>query len=680
MIRRIGLVGLATTLVFASLMLAVASPADAATGYVADETLSTASTNAPALAMAPNGYAVVAWIERPSGQVVRVSVRPPGGWWSAPQSLPVGLDSANDLGVAIASSGAAAIAWEEVTSPSTFQFAVATRLPGGTFGAPDILREGVQTFSPAVGIDAAGTVTLLYAPSPDTVVREFAVGSSALAARPETLTAGCAAFGQQLAVGPSGEAVAGYHCSGAVFALRQGGRWAVSPTISDSFPPGPCMSTVSNDVASVAIDGTGEPVGVLQRTSTQRLDIGFCETISTTVDASLVLPLGGLMTAVPGAPAATGTAFGGFGFPISGPRAAISPAGIVFAWADTANLGRAQQQVRFYSVDGNGGSAPQPVGTESAGAGLPALAAAADGRALLAWVQLDRPGGTLRLLAAERPPGGAFGDPVPIDTGDASSSAVAMTDAGDGLAAWIAGTAAPYAVHARGFDASPPTLSGMAIPTRATVGAPAAFAAAPFDVWGPVTTSWSFGDGGTASGAAVTHAYVSAGAYTASMTATDAVGNAVTSSATVQVLAAEGPVVSSLSLTHRRFRVGRARMAISARRRGGGRRAPVGTTIRFTLDRAASVRIGIERPLPGVRVGRRCVAPSRRSRGHRRCQRVVVILPMLTRTARAGPNAVRFSGRIGRRALPPGRYRARLTATAAGRSGAPRRIAFRVVR
>src|ERR1051325_9452237 len=121
-------------------LLALTAPAGAATGFVADETLATATTGTADVAMAPNGYAIVAWVERPSSvQVVRVSVRPPGGAWSAPQTFAVSLDSALSVSVAIASSGAAAVTWEEVTSSSTFDVAVTTRAAGGTFREPQIL-------------------------------------------------------------------------------------------------------------------------------------------------------------------------------------------------------------------------------------------------------------------------------------------------------------------------------------------------------------------------------------------------------------------------------------------------------------------------------------------------------------------------------------------------------------
>jgi len=668
-----------------ALMLALVAPAGAATGFVRDATLTSAGAGAFDIAMAPNGYAIVGWVEGASrAQVVRVAVRPPGGDWSAPESFPVSLDSSFSISVAIASSGAAAVAWEEVTSPTTFDVGVASRAAGGAFTRAEVISDVRQILDPTVGIAANGTVTLLYGHNPDAVVRDFPAGSSVLAATEQPLAANCSTgFGSGIAEAPNGDAVAPLYCGGASFALRRGGSWAVSPTVPNDIPGG-CSSTTTYDAPSVAIDGAGDPVGVLQRTNTQRFPsgLGGCMTVSTTVDASLVLPLGGFMTAVAGPPAATGTTSFDFGFPLSGPVAAISPAGIVFAWLDTQQLARAQQMVRFYAADGSGGSAPQPVGPESSGAGAPGLAVAADGRALLAWPQLDRPGGTTHLLVAERPPGGTFGAPTPVDAAGAGFSKVAMSDGGDGFATWTAGASPPYELHVRGYDASAPTLSGVSIPASATAGAPAAFSAAPFDVWGPVTTTWSFGDGATATAASVTHAYARAGTFTASVTSTDAVGNAVTRSGTVQVSGSgggAGPAIRGLALTRRRFRVGRSRTAVSARRR----RAPVGTTFRFVLDRDASVRIAFARKAGGLRGrGGRCVKPSRRLRSARarRCTRSVAIRPALTRAARSGANAVAFSGRIGRRALAPGRYVATLTATADGRAGPPSRIGFRVVR
>ena len=136
------------------------------------------------------------------------------------------------------------------------------------------------------------------------------------------------------------------------------------------------------------------------------------------------------------------------------------------------------------------------------------------------------------------------------------------------------------------------------------------------------------------------------------------------------------PRFLSASLTRRRFRVGRrATPRIAARRRAG-----VGTTFVFRLSEAARVTIRMDRARPGVRVGRRCLAPRRGRRG-KRCVRYVRAGTLTRRSARAGLNRVRFSGRIGRRALKLGRHRAILRAVdPAGNRSRARTLSFKVVR
>jgi len=150
------------------------------------------------------------------------------------------------------------------------------------------------------------------------------------------------------------------------------------------------------------------------------------------------------------------------------------------------------------------------------------------------------------------------------------------------------------------------------------------------------------------------------------------------------------PALTRASLLRKRFRVGRrptakvaARAQSAARRRGRGRRVPrarVGTAFRFTLNTQARVTIVLERPAEGRLVGRFCRRPARRLRRNLRCVRFVEV-GRLTRTGvRAGRSSVAFSGRIGRKALRPGTYRARLRAS--NGSGVSRwvRRGFRVVR
>jgi hypothetical protein len=109
------------------------------------------------------------------------------------------------------------------------------------------------------------------------------------------------------------------------------------------------------------------------------------------------------------------------------------------------------------------------------------------------------------------------------------------------------------------------------------------------------------------------------------------------------------PVLSRLRLSHRAFAVGRARTAIAAR-------LARGTRLDYSLSEAAKVVVTIRR------VG------AKRASGR------------LTRAARSGANTLKFSGRIGAKALKAGRYRAVITATdTAGNRSAAHSVGFRVL-
>jgi glucose/arabinose dehydrogenase len=135
----------------------------------------------------------------------------------------------------------------------------------------------------------------------------------------------------------------------------------------------------------------------------------------------------------------------------------------------------------------------------------------------------------------------------------------------------------------------------------------------------------------------------------------------------------ERPVVSRLKMTRRRFAVGRGPTALSSRRR-----AARGSAFRFTLSEPASVRIRIERPRPGRREGRRCVAARPRLRRRRACTHFVGVAT-LTRSLVAGRRSVAFSGRIGRRPLRAASYRAVVIAVdPAANASLPRTVGFTI--
>jgi hypothetical protein len=123
---------------------------------------------------------------------------------------------------------------------------------------------------------------------------------------------------------------------------------------------------------------------------------------------------------------------------------------------------------------------------------------------------------------------------------------------------------------------------------------------------------------------------------------------------------AVAPKLSKARLSRRRFRVGRGPTArVAAVRRG--------TVIGYTLSEAAGVRFKIER----VRLVRKDGKRVRRYRA----------AGTLRRSAKLGRHRLRFSGRVGKRALKPGRYRLTIVATdVAGNRGGGRRLTFTVVR
>ncbi len=137
------------------------------------------------------------------------------------------------------------------------------------------------------------------------------------------------------------------------------------------------------------------------------------------------------------------------------------------------------------------------------------------------------------------------------------------------------------------------------------------------------------------------------------------------------------PVVTSVSQSNRRWREGNALAQISAKRKKK-KKPPVGTTFSFVLNVPASVTFRFTEPAGGRRVGKKCVAQTRKNRHKRRCTRTVVA-GTLTFSGVAGTNKVRFEGRIAKhKKLKPGSYTLLVTATASGKQAATRTLHFKI--
>jgi FG-GAP-like repeat/FG-GAP repeat len=140
------------------------------------------------------------------------------------------------------------------------------------------------------------------------------------------------------------------------------------------------------------------------------------------------------------------------------------------------------------------------------------------------------------------------------------------------------------------------------------------------------------------------------------------------------------PVITGLRADPPSFAVGTAPTAISAKKKKKKPKRGGGTTFRFTVSEPAHLQLALRQMLPGKRKGKRCVKPSRKLKKAKKCTRLQTA-GALRRTGTAGANAVPFSGRVGRKALKPGRYQVEVAGSDdAGNKSAAVTTTFRVKR
>jgi virginiamycin B lyase len=127
--------------------------------------------------------------------------------------------------------------------------------------------------------------------------------------------------------------------------------------------------------------------------------------------------------------------------------------------------------------------------------------------------------------------------------------------------------------------------------------------------------------------------------------------------------------VLSLGVSPSKFRAARKGASISAR---------VGSTVRYRLSAAATTGFSVERQTVGRKKGKKCVPKTRRNRRAKRCKLFVKVRGSFTHAGKAGANSFRFTGRIAKKKLRPGRYQ--LVASVPSTGTKPRRAAFKIIR
>ena len=347
------------------------------------------------------------------------------------------------------------------------------------------------------------------------------------------------------------------------------------------------------------------------------------------------------------------------GTDVNGVRVAVDDAGnVLVVWCEACgtSVGTPTTQWSF----GASGAVFSSAATFPGGNGaLPDVEFWPDGDALAVWPDASDSGD---LYSAIRPAGGSWGPQIPVldAPGRIVTNLKLVTDpAGNAALTWTDydGFDTPTETEqafVKGFDGALPVLRNLTVTGSARPGQTLDLSVDGSDVWssvGPV--KWDFGDGGSATGSAVQHAYSAAGDYEVGVSATDGLGQTATATRTVHV--STGPKVRRFHLTHEVFRLGRRKTPVSV---------------------SAKVHRGTKFVFKSSEAGRAKLTIQKRKRGHWRTRR-----PRLKRLVTEGKNRIRFTGRYGDRVLKPGRYRVKLRVKDAdGNKSSVKKARFRVVR
>jgi hypothetical protein len=262
----------------------------------------------------------------------------------------------------------------------------------------------------------------------------------------------------------------------------------------------------------VAIDGTGAVV------TAYTYKIGSGPTISRTSSRA---PSGGWQPS----PDLSSTATGAVS---ANPAVATNAAGAsVVAWDETGPATFAAIQARAATTAAGNWGATETV--DAASHDAPAAAIGNDGTAVAAWENQGLTGNTGQ--ASVRSPGasGTWSDIHDVTSSHANATSLSLSTDGLGdfatISAPFSSTLMVKPATVSVYDAAPPTLAPPTFAGGSFAGLPITMTTTAYDAWSTITGPlWTFGDGFTATGLTVTHAY-SFGDYLANVIVTDAAGN-----------------------------------------------------------------------------------------------------------------------------------------------------------
>ncbi len=697
--------GIVVVAVVVGALLVVAAPATAA-GWL--PAVSSPATDEEGddqdLAVDAAGNVVAVWTGYTNGEdrVIQTATRPVGGTWSSWENLKgVGEDEGWNPQVAVGANGDAVAVWSSLRfPPSSWTRALvfaSTREAGGEWTEPVLLSEpdGIEvTYEPEPIVDADGNATVIWSeetPSGVLIRTRTRPHGDAWGA-PLDLTTTGVATGSELALDADGRVTAvwvnrgdGQSQAGIIqSSTRAAGVWSPVVDLSESGgeagDPRLAVAPQGDAVAVwLAADGGGGKIEAARRGAGS----GWA--------APVVLS---------GAE------------PVNLATVALDSSGVATA-AWEAFKGSARVISSSRSTAGQTWSAPVAITAPDDATWFgtyPEMVVDLEGNVTVSWLAWYSPGYNYTEVV-RREVGSDWGESVRLGRNNAvlDPQPIVVDPQGYVTVAWARGAN----LYARVFDKVAPELRDPVLPAVAAVGEKVSMSVDPFDVWSAVTTTWSFGDGDSAMGAAVTHCFKTPGEYTVEITGTDLAANTASTSRGITIApgpelapgsdpckvpdppdppdppgppgppgpldpprasqprdpAIAAPRVSALRQSSRRWLTPGTRP---------GRGMPVGTTFRFRLDRPARLRLAFARIAPGRVDGGACVKPTRANARERPCERLLA-RGTLTRAGKTGANAIGFRGRLRGTTLAPGRYRLLVTAVADGERSALASLRFRIL-
>jgi hypothetical protein len=503
-----------------------ASPAAAAPTWLAPQNLETGladpqpSSGRGDVVVTPSGKAVAVWIARVAGvDRAHARVRLPGqGFGPRITFTPANGSNAASIHAAADAAGNVTVAWQEQQGPGGIEAIRTARLPAGAQSfepATTVSNVALRSTAPVIDVGASGVAVIAYT--------QLELGMQRLVA--VVRNAPGVAFGGRQNVSPefapaNVQPVVGVDDDGdavAAWVRNTGGHKVIEansrPRTGGFGDPQTSAEQLSNpildaDHPALAIAPNGTAVVLWNQLGPQN-DIRYNE--RTPGNVWLMDPK---IASQPGT-----TAFG--------PAVAMDGAGnAVAVWNASRGAGLfVQAALRF--AGGAFGGAYRDLTTVGA-----FQLDVASNRAGDSIITFNDSMGDL-IGSVRRPRNGEFSGVIPAerqatDSTQMINGAVGIDDQGNATGLWFRNIVNPGNTHdvaVGAFDAAPPTLVAS-VPSGGTAGQAIAMAAAATDRLSPVAVKWAFGDGGTAAGGAVSHAFGSAGAFTVSVTATDAVGNA----------------------------------------------------------------------------------------------------------------------------------------------------------